>query len=380
MFFFIFRRTLRRAVATAVVGSLSCVSTLVSAANDFAVTPAQLQSLGVTLQRLAQPADIRGQAYPAKVVLPPANEQIVSAPIAGLVEQLLVSENDVVKRGQPLLRLTSPDLGELQLKLLEATSKSRLAQKAVLRERQLLAEGIIPERRVQEAEALAEETRARVMQSEAALRLVGVDAEGIKKIAAGAALQAGLTVYAKTAGTVLTLTVKPGQRVAPADALLRLANTSELWLDIQVPADRSAQLLVKGGQIAVVGREASASPMSVSPMVSDSQTIILRAKVSKGVSLVRSGEYVQVQVPFLAGAAGASAGQSWPVPVQSVVRQDDKAYVFVRTATGFTAQEVTVVNSAGQSVQVQGALKPGQEIATGAVIALKAAWLGKRGG
>ncbi len=380
MFFSFSQRAGRHVVATAVVGSLTCISTLASAANDFAVTPAQLQSLGVALQRLEQPSDIKGQAYPAKVVLPPANEQIVSAPIAGLVEQILVGENDVVKRGQPLLRLTSPELGELQLKLLEATSKSRLAQKTVLRERQLLAEGIIPERRVQEAEALAEETRARVMQSEAALRLVGMDSESVKKIATGAALQAGVTVYAKTAGTVLTLNAKTGQRVAPADALLRLANTSVLWLDVQVPADRSAQLLVKGGQITVVGREAMALPMSVSPMVSDSQTVVLRAKVSKGASLMRPGEYVQVQVPFLAGAADASSGQSWPVPVQSVVRQDDKAYVFVRTATGFTAQEVTVVNSAGQSVQVQGPFKPGQEIATGAVIALKAAWLGKRGG
>lgn len=349
------------------------------AADEFAVTAAQMQGLGVTVQRLEQPAGIQGQAYPARVVLPPSQEQMVSAPLAGLVDRVLVGENDTVKSGQPLLRLISPELGELQLKLLEAASKSRLSQKALQRERSLLAEGIIPERRVQEAEGAAEEDRARLQQAEAALRLAGLDVGTIKKVSAGGALQDGLTVHAKAPGTVLVLSVKPGQRVSQSEALMRLADTRQLWLDIQVPADRRSQVAIKGGQIAVVGRDVVATPMSVGALVSDNQTVTLRAQVTKGTALLRAGEYVQAQVPF-AAATGASAGDaSWPVPVASVVRQGDKAYVFVRTAKGFLAQQVTVLNSAGASVQVQGPLKPGQDIAVTSVIALKAAWLGKSG-
>jgi cobalt-zinc-cadmium efflux system membrane fusion protein len=66
---------------------------------------------------------------------------------------------------------------------------------------------------------------------------------------------------------------------------------------------------------------------------------------------------VQVRVPF----AGTEDG--WPVPVPAVVRQDDKAYVFVRTAQGFVAQPVTVLDSAGQALRIKGTLRPGQEIA-----------------
>lgn len=369
-------RALGRDAPVVVLSALLLTAPSARAADEFAVTAAQIQSLGVTLQRLEQPAEIRGQAYPARVVLPPSHEQIVSAPVAGLVDRLLVGENDMVKSGQPLLRLVSPELGELQLKLLEATSKSRLSQKASQRERQLFAEGIIPERRVQEADAAADEDRARVRQAEAALRLVGLDAASIKSIGGGGALRDSLTVHAKAAGTVLALDVKPGQRVAQADALMRVADTRQLWLDIQVPADRRSQLAPKGGQIMVVGRDVTALPMNVGSMVSDSQTIILRAQVTKGADRLRPGEYVQAQVPFAAGSGG---GEGWPVPVQSVIRQGDKAYVFVRTPKGFVAQAVTVLNSAGQSVQVQGPLKSGQEIATGSVIALKAAWLGKSG-
>lgn len=366
-----FGRTLSPLILSAVLA----VVTPARAADEFAVTPAQMQSLGVTLQKLERPTEIRGQAYPARVVLPPSHEQVVSAPVAGLVDKLLVSENDTVRSGQPLLRLVSPELGELQLKLLEASSKSRLSQKALQRERTLFTEGIIPERRVQEAEANAEEDRARVRQAEAALRLAGLDAGSIAKIASNGAVQDGVTVRAKAAGTVVSLDVKPGQRVDSADALMRVADTRQLWLDIQVPADRRAQIPIKSGQITVVGRDAIAVAMSVGSIVTDSQTVTLRAQVTQGAERLHAGEYAQAQVPFAAGAGG----ESWAVPVQSVVRQGDKAYVFVRTPKGFRAQEVTVLNSAAQSVQVQGALKPGHEIATGSVIALKAAWLGKSG-
>lgn len=351
------------------------------AADEFAVTAAQMQSLGVTVQRLGEPVAIRGQAYPARVVLPPSAEQVVSAPVAGLIDKLLVAESDSVKPGQALLRLVSPELGELQLKLLEIAAKSALSEKTLKREQSLFAEGIIPERRVQEAAAAAEGDRARLRQSEKALALAGLDTGSIKRIAAGGALQDGLLVTAKTAGTVLALSVKPGQRVAQTDPLLRVANLSQLWLDIQVPTDRRDQLRLKGGVMNVLQRDATATAMSVGSMVSDSQTVTLRAQVNKGAERLRVGEYVQVEVPFAVAKGSdradvANAG-NWTVPVPSVVRQGDKAYVFVRSSKGFVAQEVTVINSVGQSVQVQGPLSAGQEIASGSVIALKAAWLGK---
>ena len=374
------RRAQVRAASALALSALLGAMTSVHAADEFAVTPTQMQGLGITVQRLERPTAIAGQSYPARVVLPSSHEQVVSAPLAGLVDRVLVAENDTVKAGQPLLRLVSPELGELQLKLLEATSKSRLSQKTLQRERALYAEGIIPERRVQEAENAAEEDRARVQQAETALRLAGLDAASIKKIGGGGTLQDGLTVHAKMAGAVMGLDVKPGQRVAQTDALMRLADTRQLWLDIQLPADRRTQVAIKGGQILVVGRDATATPMSLGTMVGDNQTVTLRAQVTKGAALLRPGEVVQAQVPFAAGAGAREVADSWAVPVPAVVRQGDKAYVFVRTPKGFLAQQVTVLNSAGSAVQVQGPLKAGQDIAVTSVIALKAAWLGKSGG
>ena len=140
-------RLTRRALLRCAQGLFALTAVCTASAqksNDFAVTPAQMQSLGVRLLKLEQPAAINGQAFPARVVLPPSQEYVLSAPVAGVVDQLLVSENDSVQAGQPLLRLVSPELGELQLKLSEAASKGRLTQATLKREQLLFAEGIVP--------------------------------------------------------------------------------------------------------------------------------------------------------------------------------------------------------------------------------------------
>ena len=328
------------------------------AADEFPVTAAQMQSLGVQVQRLDKAGDSSGQTYSARVVLAPGQEQLASAPLAGVVDQLLVAENDSVKAGQPLLRLISPELGELQLKLMEADSSSRLSQKTLQRERQLFSEGIIPERRVQEAEAAAAQNNARKRQAEAALRLAGLDSARIRRVSEGGNVESTVTVSAKAAGQVAELSVKPGQRVQQADMLLRNSQVATL----------------KGTPITVIGRTGvQGEALSVGQAVSDNQILTLRAAITKGSEQLRPGEIVQVQVPF------ADAADGWSIPLQSVARQGDKAYVFVRTDKGFVATPVTVLASAGQTVRVAGSLQAGQEVATASVIALKAAWQGKGG-
>jgi membrane fusion protein, heavy metal efflux system len=279
-----------------------------------------------------------------------------------------------VRAGQPLVRLASPELGELQLKLMEAASQSQLATRTLQRERQLLAEGIIAQRRVQEAEANAAQQHARYQQAQAALRMAGVDAGAIARIAAGGSAESSVTLRARSAGIVSKLDVKPGQRVQAADPVAHIADTSRLWLEVQLPAALPAGgNSLRGQTVSVVGRDVTASAQSVNPMVTDSQTMNLRAEVTRGAALLRPGEFVQVRLPM-------PAAQGFAVPLASVVRQGDKPYVFVRTAKGFVAKPVTVLASAGQNVRVAGELKAGDEVATTSVIALKAAWQGKGGG
>ena len=345
----------------------------VQAADEFTISPAQVKSLGVELQRLDSPVPLPGMAYPARVVLPTNQQSVLSAPVAGVIDQILVAENDTVKIGRPLLRIVSPELGELQLRLSEAASKARLSQKVLQRERLLIAEGIIPERRVQEAESLANENQARLNHAQAALGLAGLDAASIRRVADGGPMQDALLLRARTPGVVVNVQARLGQRVQQADSLVQISDMRKLWLDVQLPVARQNEVQTKGGTVQITDRDVTAKILGFGSVVSDSQTLNLRAEVTSGAQRLRIGEFVQVRVPFV------RSDLSWSLPVGSVVRQEGNAYVFVRSERGFIPAPVSVLDSSGQFVRVTGALKPGQQIAVTSLAALKATWLGLGG-
>lgn len=365
---FCYKRQPRCALAV-----LYMLPSLVIAADEFPVSSDQMRALGVTLQRVDAPADARGLTYPARVILPPEQESVLSAPVAGSIEQVMVEENQRVKIGQALLRIASPEFGQLQIAALEAANNNRIAQQTLEREKLLLAEGIVPQRRVTAAEAQASEARARLRQARGGLRLAGLDNAAISKIVDAGMLQESLLLRAKNNGVVSGLAARPGERVAAADPLLRITDASRLRLDIQIPTDR-ATTWSKDRPVTVVGRAVTAKATNVGSVVSAGQTISLRAEVTTGTELLRPGEFVQAQVPFSVGA------DSWTLPLAAVARHEGQAYVFVRTGTGFAARAVSVVASGGQSVSVKGALQAGERVAVTSVIVLKAAWLGESGG
>ena len=338
---------------------------------QFAVAAAQLQTLGIETQPL-QPGSGQLRAdYPAQVMVPPTAEQVVSSPVAGMVAQLLVQPGQPVAAGTPLLRIASPEFGQLQLQLLQASARATLARQTAQREQALFKEGIIAQRRVQEAQAALKENDAALRQAKAALRLSGVSAAAVERIVASGTPQDNLTLSAERDAIVTALSVKPGQRVDGMTALLSLAQTDELWLDLQLPVGaRDTWSAGSRLEVSVDEQEIPARILSISPTVSaGSQTLTLRLALEGKVARLRPGEFVSAALPLPASA------DSWDVPLAAVAHDGAQAYLFVRNASGFEAREVQVLASAGQLVRVRGAVKTGEQIAVSGVVALKGAWL-----
>jgi RND family efflux transporter MFP subunit len=335
----------------------------------FTVPVSQIQALGIQTAPLQSQNGLITVRFPAEVVVPTTAKQVVSSPVAGLVAQLLVQQNQTVRPGTPLVRIASPQLGQLQLQLLQATARARLARQSALREQALFDEGIIPQRRVQEAQAALMEGEAVLNQATAALRLSGMSTATIQHIAATGKPQDSITLAATQAGIVTEIAVTPGQRVEAATALLHVAQTGSLWLDIQLPVSENMNWPA-GTMVKVLARDVSARILSVSRIVSpSSQMVVLRAAVEGKTGLIRSGEVVTVELP------AAAIPDSWEVPLSGVAHDGNQAYVFVRTSQGFEARPVKVVVSAGQRVRVQGSLTVGEQIAVSGVVVLKGAWL-----
>ena len=354
-----------------------CAFTFSAQAADrpakFAVAGGQMQALGIQTAPLQNQAESVRASYPAQVVIPPNAEQVISSPVTGLVSQLLVQQNQMVRAGAPLVRIASAELGQLQLQLLQASARATLARQAAQREQALFSEGLIAQRRVQEAQAALQETEATLKQAKTALRLSGMPMATIDRVAVSGNPQDSLMLTATQAGVVTEIMVKPGQRVDSATPLLHLAQTGTLWLEIQVPVTESTGW-APGTRLKVKGRDITAQILSSSSMVAaGSQMVVMRALVQGKAGQVRAGELLAVELPVTAVADG------WDLPLSAVAHDGDQAYVFVRTPDGFEARPVKVLASAGQQVRVQGPVKAGEQVAVSGVVALKGAWLDEKG-
>lgn len=357
------------ALAMAVMCFLTPAAQAAEQLIKFSVANSQLQALGIQTTALQNQSDSVKLSFPAQVIIPPTAEQVVSSPLAGLITQLLVQPNQVVHTGTQLVRIASPALGQLQLQLLQTTARATLARQTTQREQALFEEGIIAQRRVQEAQAALMENEAALSQAKAALRLGGVSAEMIERIATSGKLQDSITLLAPHGGIVTGIAVKPGQQVEPANAILTLAQTNTLWLDIQIPAAENGHWR-PGTKLKIADKAMTARLRSAGATVSaGSQSVMLRAIIEGKAGQLRPGEFVTVEFPV------AAVQNGWDVPLSAVARDGNQALLFVRTADGFEARPVEVIANAGQHVRVQGPLKAGEHIAVSGVVALKGAWM-----
>lgn len=377
----VFHSWVRHFLVVGVMAAL-CAGTSLAQSVDrpakFSVASSQVQALGIQSAPLQSQAESVRTSYPAQVAIPTNAEQVIASPVNGVISQLLVQTNDSVRAGAPLVRIASMEFGLQQLQLLQASSRASLAALASQREQALFAEGLIAQRRVQEAQANSMDAEAALKQAKAALRLMGMSSSHIDKVMSTGNPQDSLVLVAAQAGVVTEMAVKPGQRVDPSTALLHLAQTGTLWLVIQVPVIESA-LWLPGTKLNVLGRNLSATLLSRSAMVeSGSQMVTLRALVQGKTSLVRPGEMLSVELP--AAATNMTTTGTWELPLTAVAHDGKQAFVFVRTADGFEARAVQVSASAGQRVRIQGAVKAGEQVAVSGVAALKGAWINQKDG
>ena len=331
-------------------------------------SPAQAKAAGVVTQVLAatETAAAQDLVLQGTVVLPPQAAYWVSAPLAGVVQEVLVSPGQNVRAGQPVARLLSPQLVESQRELMQAQAQLQLAASKRQRDEKLFAEGIIPELRLQETRSQHQMAQLAVNERRQVLTLAGASVNP-------QVLQPGLTLSAPAAGTVLEVMATPGQRLDAGLPVVKLARSGRLAIELQASVAQARNLHV-GDRLVVDGCQTPARLSALSPQVTASnQSVPLRADFNASEACLRVNQFVQVRV----SGAGSRPAPTLGVPAAAVVRQDGQAHVFVRSPRGFVPTPVVLEpGSGGASLVVRSGLKAGDDVVVQGVAALKGAWLG----
>jgi membrane fusion protein, heavy metal efflux system len=348
-------------VKTVLVLSLFLSFAGAARAADIALDAAQIERLGIRQEAPVESTTAAAAPWSARVVASADAEWVVTAPAGGVVVRLPVTEGQRVAANAVVAELRSADVPELGAMLAQARAQAALARSNSERDRTLHAEGLIAERRMRESDSAATQADAALGALQSRMRLMGVSA---------ADASAGrVTVRATAAATVLERMVGPGQRVGEADALLRLADASQLMLELNLPLVQAQD--VREGDVLMV--EGSGQPARVSQIgwgASDAtQTVRILARLDAAGATLRPGQWVKAR-------RNQPAGHAWRVPSSAISHNAGKTWVFARTAAGYRAVDVQVLSQSAGQATVSGALDAKDGVVVAGVAALKAVWLG----
>jgi membrane fusion protein, heavy metal efflux system len=344
--------------------------TPVIAGNTVQISEDHFNNLGVTLGKLEPAKQIPVLTAPAKVVIPSTHEYIVSASQSGLITKLNAAMGDKVKKGDVLAQLNSPDLLSMQRLYLKAVSEMQLGSLTYQRDKKLLTDGVIAERRWQETRSQYNAFVSEANEHKQLLEIAGMSDIEIDRLGKTHQLSSQLNVHAPISGIVMDRMAVAGERVDILAPLYRIANLDELWLEINIPHERIGSIKI-GDQVLVentsITAEITLLGQSVNP---ENQTLLARAKIDGKQSAIRAGQTINTQI------IQATESAAFKIPNSAIAQNEGKAFIFIRNKDGFKVCPVKVIGKEGEESIISGDLTGDEDIAVKGAVALKANWLG----
>ncbi len=271
----------------------------------------------------------------------------VTTKVGGFVERLYVNATgQMVRAGQPLLDLYSPELLASQDEFLRARESAATFERSSL-----------PEVRKGGAD-LAAAARRR-------LELFDVPPEFIERLEQTGKAERSVTFKAPFAGFVTGKNVVTGQRIEPGMELLTVTDLSRVWVMAQVYEGEAA--LAQPGRVATVTLPYDASAKLsgrvdfVYPTLeTESRTLKVRLDLSNAHGALKPGMFVSVEL-------AAPAEQGRLVPDSAAMNAGPRQVVFVETAPGeFASREVVVGARQDGQALIRSGVKAGERVAVSA--------------
>ena len=305
------------------------------------VTSDTVQALGIRLEPVGRQSLAQDVRAVATIVPDESRISHVHTRVAGWVEQLDVNTTgELVRAGQPLLRIFSQELLSSQTEYLAAR-------------RTTSASGI---------------TSVVVAGGRTRLGVLGMSPAEIDEIEETGEPKRFVTVFAPRSGVVVNRGVTVGTSVDPSTTLLTIADLTRVWVLAEVPEANITA--VRPGSMARLEFPASGRPPFTArvdfiyPTLSErTRTLRVRLSAANTAGALKPGLY---------GTADfTTVGQEvLTIPRDAVVDTGQQQHVFVAISNRFEPRPVTLGLQLADRVEVRSGLQEGEQIVAAGVFLL----------
>jgi membrane fusion protein, heavy metal efflux system len=304
----------------------------------------------------------------------------VFSPYAGRVIKLLARPGDRVVQGQPLFVIEAADTVQAQndfvaamTGLNKAKSALDLAQLQDARAKDLFEGKAVPLKDYQQAQATLIQAQNDLRSSQTALeaarnrlRILGLTDDAISAFQEKGRIDPNTTIFSPITGTVVARKVGPGQYVnaGASDPVFVIGDLSTVWL-IAFVRETDAAMVSVGQEIvfnvlALPGHPITSRIDYVSAAIDPTtRRLLARATVDNKDGLLKPEMFANVTI-YSAGDHPAVG-----VPKQALIYEGDQVHVWVaHDDKSIELRQIKTGLINGDLVEVDGNLKPGEQIVT----------------
>ncbi len=288
------------------------------------------------------------------------NTTPVITQVGGPVAKILVVPGDRVKRGQPLLEVSSPDYSLLLASYLKARDTFRVADKNYERAQDLFAHHAIADRDLLQAESDRILAQADLSAAEQGLKILGIpNPENLEK----SPISAQIPLLAPIGGEVVERLVSPGQVMqAGTTQAFTISDMSTVWVMANIYQGDLAY--VKDGDPATITTDSYPDKFSgkisfISPAL-DPTTRTLQARIV----VDNPGGKLKKDMYCVATVTAGVISNAIAVPDSSILRDDEnQPFVYVAVSSNqFGRRPVDIAQSENGQTQILKGLSAGDKL------------------
>ena len=280
--------------------------------------------------------------------------------VGGPVAKILVVPGDRVKRGQPLLEVSSPDYSLLLASYLKARDVFRVTDKNYQRAQDLFAHHAIADRDLLQAESERIQAQADLSAAEQGMKILGIPKpEDLEK----SPISAQIPLLAPIGGEVVERLVSPGQVLqAGTTQAFTISDVSSVWVLANIYQGDLAY--VKVGDRVNISTDSYPDKFSgkisfISPAL-DPTTRTLQARIV----VENPGGKLKKDMYCVATVTAGVIPNAIAVPDAAVLRDDEnQPFVYVATSSNqFGRRQVEIGQSENSETQILKGLSPGEKV------------------